>query len=76
MDDGDTNVFDSSLATMKIHDIPDSLHRIIIQKVVPGNNTSRLKVGFVYNIENGGISWYFEEFPSSDIFKVVKYDFR
>ena len=45
-------------------------------KSVPNNDPSRLKVGFVYHEENVGISWHFEEFPSMDTFKLVKFDFR
>src|SRR6266700_5642225 len=41
-------IFDSALATMKIANIPDSLHRIIIEKYVPGNDTATLAVGFEY----------------------------
>jgi hypothetical protein len=76
IDDANKVIFDSALPTMKIQDIPDELHKIIIRKSVRQNDPSRLKVGFLYNIENVGISWYFEEFPSSDTFKVVRFDFR
>ena len=69
-------IFDSTLATMKIQDIPDSLHRIIIEKWVPGNDTSTLAVGFDYQIENVGISWYLDTFPAGDTLKVMKYPFR
>ena len=76
IENGDQVIFDSALAPMKIQDIPDELHKIVIQKSVPQNDPSRLKVGFVYHIENVGMSWHFEEFPSSDSFKVVRFDFR
>ena len=76
IENGDQVIFDSALAPMKIQDIPDELHKIVIQKSVPQNDPSRLKVGFVYHIENVGMSWHFEEFPSPDSFKVVRFDFR
>ena len=76
IENGDQVIFDSALAPMEIQDIPDELHKIVIQKSVPQNDPSRLKVGFVYHIENVGMSWHFEEFPSSDSFKVVRFDFR
>ena len=69
-------IFDSSLAVMKIQDIPDSLHRIIIEKPVPGNDPSTLTVGFYYEIENVGMSWYLEPFAMGDTLKVLKYPFR
>ena len=69
-------ILDSALATMKIEDIPDFNHRIIVEKLVPGNDTSRLVVGFIYDIENVGESWNLEEFPSGETYKVVSYPFR
>jgi hypothetical protein len=69
-------LFDSALATMKISEIPDSAHRIIIEKRVPGNDTSRLAVGFDYKIENVGVSWYVDEFLANDTLKVVRFSFK
>ena len=69
-------IFDSLLAPMKIEDIPDSLHRIIIEKFVPGNDTSSLAVGFIYNIEGVGISSHLDRFPAGDTLKVVRYPFQ
>jgi hypothetical protein len=70
------SIFDSSLATMRIEDIPDSSHKIIIEKFVPGNDTSSLVVGFIYQIENVGISWYLDKFPAGDGFKLLQYSFK
>ncbi len=69
-------IFDSSLAVMKIKDIPDSLHMIVIVKSVPGNDPSTLTVGFDYEIENVGSSWYLEPFPRGDSLKLLRYPFR
>jgi hypothetical protein len=69
-------LLDSAITTMRIADIPDSLHRIIIDKFVPANDASRLAVGFTYDIENVGNSWYLEDFPAGDTVKVLKYSFR
>jgi hypothetical protein len=69
-------LLDSAITTMRVADIPDSLHRIIIDKYVPANDTSRLAVGFTYHIENVGYSWYLEDFPAGDTLKVLKYPFR
>ena len=76
MENADRAILDSNLAIMKIEDIPDSAHRIIIEKLVPGNDTSTLTVGFVYYIENVGISWHLESFPAGDTLKVVRYPFE
>jgi hypothetical protein len=70
------NLLDSPLATMKISAIPDSLHKIVIEKTVPGNDTTALVVGFTYYIENVGYSWNLDSFPARDTFKLIQYSFR
>ena len=40
-------LWDSTLATMKIKDIPNPTHKIIIEKAVPGNDPSLLKLAFI-----------------------------
>ena len=61
---------------MKISAIPDSLHKIVIEKTVPGNDTTALVVGFTYYIENVGYSWNLDSFPARDTFKLIQYSFR
>jgi hypothetical protein len=73
---GQKTIFDSPLATMKIKDIPDSNHKIIIEKLAPDNDTATLVVGFNYQIENVGFSWFLETFPVGDTVKVLRYPFR
>ena len=68
-------IFDSALAAMKIEDIPDSLHRIIIEKLVPDGVTDTLSVGFTYAIDEVGTSWHQEVFPAGDSLKVVRFSF-
>ncbi len=76
MRNGQNTIFDSPLAKMEIKDIPDSNHRIIIEKMAPDNDTSTLVVGFNYQIENVGFSWFMDAFPASDTFKLLRYSFR
>jgi hypothetical protein len=76
MRNGQKTIFDSPLATVKIKDIPDSNHRIIIEKLLPDNDTSTLVAGFNYQIENVGFSWYLETFTAGDTFKVLRYPLR
>lgn len=76
MRNGQNTIFDSPLAKMEIKDIPDSNHRIIIEKMAPDNDTSTLVVGFNYQIENVGFSWFMDTFPASDTFKLLSYSFR
>jgi hypothetical protein len=76
MRNGQRTIFDSPLATMKIKDIPDSNHRIIIEKLAPDNDTATLVVGFNYQIENVGNSWFLDTFSASSTFKLLRYPFR
>ena len=69
-------IFDSLLAPMKIEEIPDSAHKIVVLKTVPGNDSSDLKVGFVYEIETVGVAGYYEDFLGKDSFKLIRYAFR
>jgi hypothetical protein len=76
MRDSRRTIFDSALGIIKIKDIPDSLHRLIFDKIVPGNNQDSLVVGFTYQIFNVGYSWYLDKFSKGDTLKVIKYSFK
>ena len=69
-------LWDSTLAPMKVKDIPDLAHRLIVNKLVPGNDPSLLKVGFYYSIKNVGNSWHVEPFNVGETFKVVDFNFQ
>jgi hypothetical protein len=69
-------LFDSLLAPMAIKDIPNRAHKLVIDKIVPGNDTSLLKVGFYYTIKNVGSSWHTEPFNADKTFKVVDFNFQ
>ena len=69
-------LFDSMLAPMKIKDIPNRTHKLIIDKAVPGNDPSLLKVGFYYTIKNVGSSWHTEPFDAGKTFKIVDFNFQ
>ena len=69
-------LWDSTLAPMRIKDIPDLAHKLIVKKAVPGNDPSLLKVGFSYSIQDVGNSWYFNAFNAGDMFKVVNFNFQ
>ncbi len=69
-------LFDSTLTTIKIKDIPDSTHQLVIEKKVPNDDGSDLAVGFNYAIENVGNSWYIDTCSKVETLKVVDYSFR
>ena len=69
-------LWDSTLASMKIKDIPGPAHKLIVNKLVPGNDPSLLKVGFYYTIKDVGNSWYLSAFNIGETFKVVDFIFQ
>lgn len=76
MKNGAQTLFDSALAPMKLKDIPDSNHKMVIEKKVPGNNPALLKVGFQYSIENVGTSWHYDSCSVGQYFKTVEFAFQ
>lgn len=69
-------LWDSVLAPMQIKDIPSLAEKLVVEKYVPGNDPSRLKVGFYYSIENVGISWNLHSFEPGETFKTVDFNFQ
>jgi len=72
----DQTLWDSIMAPIAIKEIPDSAHRIVVEKLVPTNDLSAMKVGFYYEIENVGNSWYLDSFPAGMTFKKVEFNFK
>ena len=71
---GNKTLFDTSLSSMQIKDIPDNAHKIVIEKTVADN--SDLAAGFRYEIPNVGISWHIDTSKAGNEFKVVDYNFQ
>jgi hypothetical protein len=69
-------LFDSTLPSMKIKDIPDSSNKLIFEKKVPNDDGSDLAAGFRYTIENVGMSWYLDTCKAGNTFKVVDFSFQ
>ncbi|MBC7902660.1 MAG: hypothetical protein H7Y27_04530 [Gemmatimonadaceae bacterium] len=69
-------VWDSVLAPMRVKDIPDRNNKIRIEKAVPGNVSSYLQVGFIYYLENVGISWFWDHSKAGEALKKVELNFR
>lgn len=69
-------LWDSTFSPMQIKDIPDSTHKLVIEKIVPGNDNSDLAAGFVYTIQNVGESWYIDTSKAGNTFKVIDYAFQ
>lgn len=70
-------LLDSNIAPMKVSEIPDSLHRLVFTKTVPpGHDQEKLIVGFIYDIDNVGESWYLDSLAPGQPTKTVEYSFR
>ena len=68
-------LWDSALATMKIKDIPNLEHKLVIQKSFSANDQI-LKVGFNYSIEDVGYSWFYDTCSVGVIYKEINFDFQ
>ena len=69
-------LWDSMLPVMKIRNIPSEMNKIFIEKHVPDSDSSLLKIGFIYSIENDGISWYLDTCSKSTAIKKLDYNFQ
>jgi hypothetical protein len=67
-------LFDSAIASMRIEDIPDASHKLVIEKTV--NDNSDLAAGFHYEIQDVGTSSYIDTSKAGNLFKVIDYAFQ
>jgi hypothetical protein len=69
-------LFDSSIASMRIKDIPDADHKLVIEKTVSDNDNTDLAAGFRYEIQGVGISWFIDTSKAGSGFKIIDYAFQ
>ena len=69
-------LWDSVLAPMRLKDIPALAQKLVLERAVPGNDPSLLKVGFIYSIENTGNSSHLEYIEAGQNFKRVEFNFH
>ena len=69
-------LWDSVLAPMQVKDIPDAAHMLIIEKSLLTTDTSLLKAGFYYTIDNVGSSWYVDSFAVNEGVKIINFNFQ
>jgi hypothetical protein len=70
-------LLDSNIAPMTINAIPDQQHQLVFDKIVPaGHEKDKLVVGFVYDIDNVGESWYLDSSVAGQTTKIVEYSFK
>ena len=59
---------------MRIEDIPDAFHKLVIEKTVSDN--SDIAAGFRYEIHDVGTSSYVDTSKAGNLFKVIDYAFQ
>jgi hypothetical protein len=69
-------LFDSSIGTMKIKDIPKIENKLVFDKIVPNDDHSDLAAGFDYTIQNVGSSWFIDTVKASALSKTITYSFQ
>jgi hypothetical protein len=70
------SLWDSTLPPIKLKDIPDVAHKLIATKSISVSDTSLLRVGFIYSIENVGHSSFFDSSQPRDTLKMVDFNFQ
>ncbi|HEX4849783.1 MAG TPA: hypothetical protein VFV08_03205 [Puia sp.] len=73
---GNQVIWDSVLAPMQISQIPDSLHKIVVERAIPANVNSDLLVGFIYDIDAVGYSWWLDSCAANESFKKIEFPFQ
>jgi hypothetical protein len=74
--DNDSTLLDSAIATMKVKEIPSDENKIIIEKKILTDASTDLVAGFVYEIENVGVSWYLDSIPAGQNNKTIEFAFK
>ena len=69
-------LWDSVMAPIKLKDIPTLDHPVFVEKYVPGNDPSLLKVGFLYTIDNVGNSSFTVPFEPGETLKKAGFNFQ
>jgi len=70
------DIWDSVLTAIPLKDIPLLANKLVIERAVPDNDPSLLRVGFAYSIANSGNASHFEYIEPGENFKVVDFNFH
>ena len=74
---GSTVLLDSPLAPIRVSQIPDAAHKLTFDKIVPaGYDDKDLQVGFLYQIDNVGMSWFLDSCKAGEALKTIDYNFK
>jgi hypothetical protein len=75
-DKSSRHIFDSTFSVMKVKDIPSQNNKIVFEKKIFVDAQQKLSAGFIYYLENVGISWHIEAAEPGELFKEIKYPFQ
>lgn len=69
-------LFDSSLASMMIKDIPDAGHKITVEKKILVDRDATILTGFNYEIPGIGVAWHTDTMQAGSNAKTLDYAFK
>lgn len=72
---GSKTLLDSTVAAMKIKDVPKLANKLTFAKTLTTTN-AELRVGFKYTIENVGYSWHYDTFAANELHKEMNFSFK
>lgn len=72
---GNNTLFDSTVVTMKVKDIPNNANALMYEKKI-FNNYAILIAGFRYIVENVGTASHADTISANEQSKLIDYDFR
>lgn len=71
------NLFDSSIATMKVSEIPDKAHALVFDKTVPaGHENETLQLGIIDYLEDVGYYWKIDTLGANEQHHTIEWNFR
>lgn len=69
-------LWDSTFKPVKVTQIPKTKDKWIVDKTVPNDDKSVLRVGFDYYIKNVGYSWHLDTCSVGNNLKIVDFNFQ
>jgi hypothetical protein len=69
-------IWDSLLPPIRVNQVPDSLHKICVERKIMIKPEDTIRAGFRYSIEDVGSSSYLDTLSPGTRFKLIEFNFR
>lgn len=69
-------IWDTLLPPMQLNDIPTYRNRLVIEKIITSYDPPVVRAGYLYYIEDVGLSWYWDKVNPCETFKTVQFNFQ